>query len=61
MNLFRISLPKEAFQKMDDESINDYYEVRVDIKFFVVKNSEAFGLKQLLIKLMSLNILTTKC
>jgi hypothetical protein len=54
-------LPKEAFQKMDDESINDYYEVRVDIKFFVVKNSEAFGLKQLLIKLMSLNILTTKC
>jgi hypothetical protein len=26
MNLFRISLPKEAFQKMDDESINEYYE-----------------------------------
>ena len=26
MNLFRISLPKEAFQKKDDESINEYYE-----------------------------------
>lgn len=26
MNLIKISLPKEAFQKIDDESINEYYE-----------------------------------